>query len=242
MSATPAPKKPARKPAAKPQKERGNISPGEIQPLIMAAREAYAFQCPGISFDEWRSEEVMAAVGKPGLTACDHDHFCDLMGHFKLGSGKDEEALEWFLKSEKNPLRVRAWQIEKKLTDHAFLAHATVDAITAATPPRALKRRLVKRQSLLDHPEGPITYDYLLSIVRDITRRPQLELGPDLAASLADRCDLKQLFWILCTLTNRIAEREGTGLLQDRNKSQKTEAARRRRSPHEMAPRPGLEH
>lgn len=235
----PARKTATRKPAAK--KVRGNISAEEIRPLIMAAREAWQFQGAVISFDDFRAEEVMAAVGRPGLSACDHNHFCDLMGHFKLAAGRDDEAMEWFLKGGKNSERQLAWAISQILADHLLLAHTTPEQIAETTSPRSLKRRLAKFAALQDHAEGPITYDYLVSIVRDKTRRPDLTLGPDLAASLAERCTVQQLLWIRNTLVNRIAEREGSGLASERNKSQRSDAAKRRKSPHEMAPRPGFD-
>lgn len=221
-------------------KPRGNISPEEIKPLIMAAREAWTYQGEGIPFDDFRAESVMAAVGRPGLTACDHEHFCDLMGHFKLAAGHDAEAMEWFLKGGKNSERQLAWSIAQILAAHTFLAHATVDQVAAATTARSRSRRLAKRLALHDHAEGPITYDYLVSIVRDKTRRPDLTLGTDLAASLAERCTMQQLIWIRNSLVNRIAAREGSGLAQGRNKSQRSDAAKARRSHHEMAPRPGF--
>ncbi len=235
MKATkPTTRKPAKK---KPGKVRGNISPEEIQPLIMAAREAYAVQDPGITFDEWRAEEVMAAVGRPGLTACDHGHFCDLMAHFKIAAGKEDEALHWILKGGKNTERQIAWSIAETLAAHVALAHATVEQIAASTPPRQLKRRLERHAALLDHPEGPLSFDYLVSLVRDKTRRPDLTLSADLKTSLAERCTAGQLAQIRFTLVNRIAEREGRGNTCDRNRSQNSDAAKARRSPHEMAPR-----
>lgn len=238
MKATkPAVKKPARKAVARPVKSRGNISPEEIQPLIMAALEAYAVQSPGISFNEWRSEEVMAAVGRPGLTACDHGHFCDLMGHFKTGAGKDDEALTWYLKGSKDTERQIAWSIAGLLSAHITLAHSTVAQIAATTPPRQLKRRLERHAALLDHPEGPISFDYLVSIVRDKTRRPDLTLTADLQTSLAERCNAAQLAQIRFTLINRISEREGRGHTADRNRSQNSDAAKSRRSPHTLDPR-----
>lgn len=235
-------KKPdSRKPATKKvAKKRGNLTPNEIQPLIMAAREAYGVQDPGIPFDEWRSEEVMAAVNRPGVTACDHAHFCDLMAHFKIAAGKEDEALHWLLKGGKNTERQIAWSIAETLAAHIALAHSTVEQISATTPPRQLKRRLERRAALLDHPDGPLSYDYLVSIVRDKTRRPDLTLSRDLAASLADRCTAAQLAQIRFTLVNRIGEREGSGLASNRNRSQNSDAAKARRSPHEMAPRPGI--
>jgi hypothetical protein len=229
--------KPARKAVAKPLKPRGNISPEEIQPLIMAAREAYAVQDPGITFDEWRGEEVMAAVGRPGLTACDHCHFCDLMGHFKTAAGKDDEAMTWYLKGSTDSARQIAWSIANTLAAHVALAHSTVEALTAATAPRKLKRLLEAREAILDHPEGPLSFEYLISIVRDKTRRPTLTLDADLAVSLADRCTAGQLAQIRFTLVNRIAEREGRGTATDRNRLQNSDAAKARRSPDAVAPR-----
>jgi hypothetical protein len=237
MKATKTIRQPA---AATPPKPRGNISPDEIQPLIMAAREAFAFQDPGISFDEWRREEVQAAVGRDGLTACDHSHFCDLMGHFKTAAGKDDEALTWFLKGSKNAERQIAWSIAKLLTDHLALAHSTVESLAASVSPRKLKRLLAAREAILDHPAGPLSFEYLVSIVRDKTRRPNLTLTPDLAASLADRCDKIQLTQIRFTLVNRINEREGRGHTADRNRSQNSEAAKNRRSADHLAHRPGV--
>ena len=233
-------KKTARKAVAKPVKPRGNISPEEIQPLIMAAREAYGIQDPDITFDEWRSEQVMEAVNRPGITACDHVHFCDLMAHFKIAAGKEDEALHWLMKGGKNSERQIAWSIAQTLAAHIALAHSNRDEIVATTPPRQLKRRLERHAALLDHPEGPLSFEYLVSIVRDKTRRPDLTLSADLAASLADRCTAGQLAQIRFTLVNRIAEREGRGNTSDRNRSQNSDAAKARRSPHEMAPRPGI--
>jgi hypothetical protein len=238
-----APLKSSRKPASKAvaKKQRGNISTEEIRPLIMAARDAWQFQGSPGSFDDFRAEEVMTAVGRPGLSSCDHDHFCDLMGHFKLAAGRDDEAMEWFLKGGKNSERQLAWAISQILSAHLALAHATPEQIAATTSPRSLKRRLEKFAALKDHPEGPISFDYLVSIVRDKTRRQDLTLGVDLAASLAERCTVPQLVWIRNTLVNRIAEREGSGLTENRNKSQRSDVAKARRSPAEVAPRPGFD-
>lgn len=231
--------KPAvRKTAAKiPAKIRGNMKPAEIQPLVMAARAAWSVQDPGIPFDDWRGEQVMEAVARPGLTACDSKHFCALMGHFKMAAGLEEEALHWFLRDGKNAERQLAYSIAEALTAHVALAHATVEQITETTPPRFRVRRLARHAAILDHPEGPLSFDYLLAIVRMKTRRPDLTLGADLKVSLAERCDLGQLIQIRNTLVNRISEREGVGHTSDRNKSQNSPAAKQRRSPDFVAPR-----
>jgi hypothetical protein len=203
----------------------------------MAAREAFAIQDPGITFDEWRSEQVMEAVGRPGITACDHHHFCDLMGHFKIAANKEDEALHWILKGGKDTQRQIAWSIAETLAAHLTLAHSTVEQITSTVAKRVLARRLAARASILDHADGPLSFDYLLSIVRDKTRRPDLTLTADLKTSLAERCTAGQLAQIRFTLVNRIAEREGRGRISDRNRSQNSDAAKDRRSPHTLAPR-----
>lgn len=228
-------KKTTRKSASpKPDKPRGTISSAQITAVICEARQAYAYQKPGISFDAFRAEEVMASVGRPGLTACDDGHFCELMGHFCTGSGKDDEALKWYLKAAKNIEFKTAWSIADILTQHIALAHATVEALTAATPPRKLKTQLAAREAILDHPEGPLNFGDLLTIVRGKTRRPTLTLDADLAKSLAERCDKVQLAQIRFTLINRRNEREGRGNTCDRNKSQNSDEAKRRRSRHEL--------
>lgn len=230
----------ARKTAKKkaPAKRKGSLKPTEIRPLIMAAREAYQLQGdPDLSFDEWRAEQVMEAVQLPGLSSCDSKHFCALMGHFKMAAGKEDDALHWFLRDGKNRERQIAWAIIDTLNEHIALAKSTEDELKAAVPPRLLKRRLERLQSILDHPEGPLSADYLVAIVRAKTQRPDLTLGPDLVASLAERCNMHQLLGIRNTIVNRISEREGRGLTSHRNRSQNSDAAKTRRSPKTMAPR-----
>lgn len=230
MKKTPQKATAPRKSTAK-AKIRGNITNAEIQRLIMVALEAYRLQDPGISFDEWRSEQVMEAVNRDGLTACDSGHFCDLMGHFFAAAGNEQQAMYWFMRAGKNAERQTAFRIVELLRSHQALSKATEADLATSTPPRSLKRRLEARANLLDHPEGPLTVAYLLTIVRDKTRRPTLEFGPDLKAFLAERCTVSQLIQIRFTLVNRIAEREGRGNTSDRNQSQNSEPAKAARAP-----------
>jgi len=239
MKATPsirkaAPKKTAQKKTA--PKKRGNMKPSEIQPLIMAALHAYGIQNPGISFDDWRAEQVIAAVNLPGLSTCDSKHFCSLMGHFKLAAGLDDEAMHWFMRDGKNSERQLAWSIVTTLKAHVALANATVELITAATPPRLLQRRLDRHAAIHDHPEGPLNIAYLVSIIAMKTGR-HLDPATDLKITLADRCTIPELVGIRNTLVNRISEREGVGHTSNRNRSQNSDAAKERRSPHTLAPR-----
>lgn len=225
--------------SAAPTKIRGNMDhKREITPLIIVSTEAYNIQDPGIPYDQWRREEVQAAVGRGGLSECDHVHFCPLMGHFHAAAGREDVALYWYLRADKNSERQIAWSIAALLRDHIALATSTVEDLTASTSPRKLKTILAARDSLLDHPDGPLNFQDLLTIVRGKTRRPGLILDPEnLVASLADRCNALELSQIRFTLTNRRNEREGRGLTSDRNKSQKSLEAKAARSPHTLAPR-----
>lgn len=218
--------------------ERGNLDyEKEIKPLIMAACEAYACQDPDISFDDFRAEHTLAAVNRDGFRYCTHDHFCDLMGHFKTLAGKDSEALFWFIRGASNAQRQRAWTIVDRLNAHIALAKSTEEQIIARTSPKQLSRTMARRNSILNHPEGMLDVGYLLTIVRDKTRKPQLAFGPDIVADLAGRCTMDQLLLIRHTLINRISEREGVGSSATRNKSQKSPEAKARRSPGTLAPR-----
>lgn len=82
--------------------------------------------------------------------------------------------------------------------------------------------------------KGPILEGYLIALVRGKTRRPDLDLGPDLYAALEQRCTLKQLGDLLSTLVNRINAREGVGQSSDRNRKQSSPAEKSRRSKHEI--------
>jgi hypothetical protein len=181
-------KKTTRKPV-----RRGNMTPAEIRPLIMAAREAYAYQDAlgniAADFDTWRHSQVIEAVGRSGLTACDHQHFQPLLGHFQALAGRDDQAFQAFVEPDE----------ERK-----HLAHQIVAAVE-------------------DHQAagGDIGLGYVVHLARQATRRPRLSLGRDLRRSLAERCDARQLTRIRNTVTNRIAAKDGRGDTRSRNKSQR---------------------
>jgi hypothetical protein len=200
-------KVPAKKAPAKP---RGNMTSGEIRPLIMAARKAYDVQdqhglLDGEDFDAWRKAQCLAAVGKPGLSACHHEDFRPLLAHFQTLAGDDGSAFDNLLKSGRK-------------TDHA----ATGDTQEAR---RQLAHSIA--QVLADHAAGnrsdkpPIGVGYLVYLVRQKTRRPDLTLGSDWQAALADRCTVGQLTQLRHTLVNRIAAHQGTSTTAARNKAQR---------------------
>lgn len=214
----------------------------EIVPLIMISTEAYRVQNPCLPYDAWRREEVQAAVGRAGLSECNHEHFGELMGHFHAAAHRDIEALRWYRRAPKNTELQIAWSIVNLINKHLALATASEATITSTVPPRQRKRLLAAREAILAHPEGPIDYNYLIALAMDKTKRPRLTLDPEnLAASLADRCTQVQLVNIRYTIVNRIAAREGRGNTADRNKSQKSPEAKEARSPHTLAIRPGTE-
>lgn len=204
-----------------PSSHSRSLSPAEIRPLIMAAREAWVFQGSLVSFDDFRQENVMDAVGKSGLSSASHDEFCKLMGHFKMAAGKDDEALEWFIKDGKNSERQVAWKIADTLSKHLWLAHATPEEIAASTPSSRLRKGLLERKaSLQDHADGPFGFESLQTVIRGKISDPNFQLGADIAASLVTKIQLRDLLGILFTLRNRISEREGRGLTSERNKIQ----------------------
>jgi hypothetical protein len=209
MKTTPKTTRPAsRKPAAsKAKSKRGNMTPAEIKPLVFAARKAFDRQSEaGLldddeSFDAWRHRQCMAAVGKPGITACNHGDFQPLIAHFQTLAGDDAAAFRSLMKTGKP-------------TDHA----APGDTHEA--------RRIIAyqiAQALAAHLSngGKIGIGYLIYITRQKTRRPDLQLGSDWQAGLAERCTAVQLAQIRNTVINRIAAADGVGCASIRNKSQR---------------------
>jgi hypothetical protein len=197
----------------------GSLTPAEKKPLILAALEAYRIQNPDLCFDDWRSQQVRAAVDRAGLSACDSSHFCDLMGHFKTLAGKEDEALRWYVRGQKNAHRRLAWSILNRLENHVRLATATDREIIASTSARRLAHVMARRAAIHDHSEGPLSPDYLRTLIGVAIQKPHHEIH-DIKAFLVDHCDVPTLLRIRNTLVNRISEREGVGLTITRNKSQ----------------------
>lgn len=260
-------KKTARK-AAAPEK-RGNLTKAEITPLVIAARTAYDLQSrlgnvDDQDFNAWRHQQCMAAVGKPGITACYHDHYRPLMAHFQLLAGRDEKAFQNLTTTGQaskqagdthEARRQLAHLILEKLSDHTTLADkpwpdylAEWQATEAARwtlefpdepfpgidPLQAHKAH--QRREEIARNGGPIREGYLVYLIRQKTRRPDLHLGKDLATGLADRCTVTQLTQIRDTLVNRIAAKEGTGDPHKRNRKQSSPRTKAARSPKKLDP------
>lgn len=237
--------------------KRGNMTPREIQPLLMAARKAFDCQeragllDEGEKFDAWRHRQCMEAVGKPGLTACHHADYKPLLAHFQTLAGDDSAAFENLMKSGKakdhgptedthEERRQLASVIADALAWHAYLAVTSIEEIArdygAGKPAGWLSRMIDCQQAIAKHGR-PINIGYLVYLVRQKTKRPDLTLGNDWQAGLAERCTVAQLAQIRNTVINRIAAVEGRGETRNRNTRQGSKAAKEARSPREIAPR-----
>ena len=76
-----------------------------------------------------------------------------------------------------------------------------------------------RRAAIESRGKGPITVGYIIHLIRQKTRRPNFNLGPDWQNELAGRCTASQLSQVRSTLINRIAALEGIGSAKNRNKS-----------------------
>lgn len=244
------PRKTAPKPHGGPRGDISKGEIGHLMPIIAAAYKIQleaGLLDDADTYDTWRHAQVSAAVGKPRLTACSHEDFRPLRAHFLSLAGRDDAAFSDHLTSGKptdhaapgdtyEARREIAWSIAKKLNDHLHLAQTTIEAHIAQSvqdwdranpgqpypgPDPVWIRALTARQAAIQAGKGPLTVGYLIWLVRQKTRRPDLKLGSDWQAGLVDRCTAKQLDQIRSTLINRIAAREGLGDPANRNKSQR---------------------
>ena len=265
------PNKSTQSTGSKTEKIRGNMKPGEIRPLVMAASKAFHLQkeygniSDTTTFDDWRHEQCLQAVGKPGITACDHVHFRPLIAHFQTLSGDDAGAFASLMQTgpasdhaapgdTHEERRILADNIGTALAAHMHLATTPEPMLLAeavevmaifqpglpwenSTGPAAFLKMMARRAAIEAKGKGPITVGYVVYLVRQKTRRPDLTLGHDWQAGLAERCTAKQLDQIRSTLVNRIAAVEGIGSSRDRNKSQRSTEAKVARDPKQITPR-----
>jgi hypothetical protein len=220
-------------------------------------------------FKAWRHQQVMLKVGRDGLTACNHDDYGPLLSHFQILAGDDAAAYRTLMKTgaptdhaapgdTHEARRILVHQIADALTAHHHLATAPepqllqecVDLLANYHPgvpwestsgPAAFEKLLARKAAIAAKGKGPISVGYVVYLTRQKTRRPDLTLGKDWQAGLADRCTARQLTQIRDTVINRIAAVEGTGAAKARNKSQRGRKAAAARSPKTLAPRPGTD-
>ncbi len=209
-------------PAAAPRQARGTLTKKQKWTLLDYARKAYAAHqqadlTDGLKFDAWRKREVMAAVGKDGLTACSNSDFLGVKGHFQTLAGDLAGAFDSALKSGKP-------------TDHA----APGDTTEAR---RQLVHTIATRLEGHIAAGGTINVGYVVHLARQKTRRRDLTLGTDWKSGLAERCTVQQLTQIRDTLINRINAADGKGDPATRNKSQKSPATKAAREQKMIDPR-----
>lgn len=206
----------------------------------------------GENFDQWRRRECLETVNKPGLTACNHGDYRPLLAHFQTLAGDDSAALANLLKSgqktdhadprdTQEERRKIAYVICTRLAEHMYLAESSIDKLIAegeeqweanfpgetypGPHPDWISNVNARKAAIDARGKGPLTPGYLISIVRQKTRRPDLNLGKMWQDGLAERCTVSQLEQILYTVVNRINAVEGIQeTAQGRNKKQRNQA------------------
>jgi hypothetical protein len=231
--------KPPRKPR-EPRADRGNMKPGEIRPLAIAARQAYDYQCSlenvpdSMTFDDWRKAEVLSLTGKAGLSCLDHQDFRPVLAHFNMLAGKDDEALSQLLNSGKAKDSGPAWDTRENRDTYAHLIRQELQAhIALATAPleSITDPKLKAARTAIDEEGSWIGEGYVLSIARHKAGKAFLRSLDE----LADRLTTKQLVDLLATVRNRISTREGRAI-KERRKPQKRKPAPDLTLPGERAP------
>lgn len=192
-------RKPARNAPAKraPKTRRpGSLSHAETTPLLLQAKEAYDYQLalkrvePGMSFDEWRRDQVMDTVGREGISKIDRSQWTDVMVHFLILTGKEEEAFKLQLKSGTKTYRPQGEDdTHESCRQYVHLIRKAID------------EHLVK-----ELPEGAehIREPWLLAAARPRSKKPGLTME-----NMADRLDPKTLRGLLAHVNTHIAKREG---------------------------------
>lgn len=184
------------KPVQKPRST-GSLSRGETTNLVMAAQEAFNYQLvlkrvePGTTFDAWRRDQVMDAVGLPGISKIGRSHFRTVKAHFLTLSGRDDEAFALLQKTG-----------QKRDHGNPTDTHESAEALVAKI-----------REALADHATVPaealqkgkthITAGWLVAAARQRTGKPTLTMG-----TMAERLDPVIIVGLLSHLRNHIARRE----------------------------------
>ena len=185
-----------RKPAAKAsQGPRGNLSKPEITKLLMQAQEAYRIQDQlglidsATSFDSWRRDQVMSAVGLPGISKISRVHFRTVFAHFLTLCGMDSKAYMALMTT--GPKR-----------DHGDLrdTHESSEALVAK-----MREALAEHSSVSLAPGATYIHaGWLLAAARQRTGKATLTLD-----TMAERIHPFVLVGLLSHLRNHIARREG---------------------------------
>ncbi len=163
----------------------------------LAAKAYKAQKYLDVTLEEWRRDEQEIACGKRSLKSCNQTHFLSLVAHFQALAGEATQSKNTWSRTG----RVKGSTIlhdthENRKTAMANIMQELDDH----------KARLAKWKT---EPPAPITYPYVLAIVKNQHKKPIEELTA------------AQLQRLLFTVVNRITAREGRGHPKDRNKSQR---------------------
>lgn len=184
----------------------GRLTREETTPLILQAREAFDYQSvlgrvePGAKFDDWRRDQVMNAVGKPGISKIIRDEWRTVMAHFLILSGREDQAFTLLQKTGTKSYRPASpsdtWE-----SSESYLSLIR----------QALAKHAIFPAERLRGGKGHIHSGWLLSAARQRTGKPTLTLE-----TLAERLDPETLAGLLSHLQSHINLREGRADLDRR--------------------------
>lgn len=185
--------------------ETGKLSHAEISKLLLQAKEAWGYQlaCNGIqpdaTFDDFRRDQVQAAVGLPGISKLNRSHWRTVSAHFLTLAGREDEAFDLLNRTGNKTYRGTkpgdTWE-----TAEAYVSHIR----------KALADHLA--ESVLQPGRSHIETGWFLHAARQRTSKPTLTMD-----TLAERLDPQTLHGLLSHLRNHIALREGRADLDRRS-------------------------
>lgn len=224
--------------AVKPAKEKpqGNLKPGSRAKLGFLARRAFEFQIAQgfidrtTDFEEWRHDQVMQAVRRPGISACDGIHFRRLKGHFEMLAGQDAAAFKSYTSTGKVKDHGPAHDTHEEREKWFALMRADIDQHLALgnTPELQVPSMELECWMAIRDAGGPIRHPYAVDIAMDVFGVPTMQFE-----DLVKRLGADQLKLLHHTIRNRITAKEGRGDSKARNKSQRSPAAKAARQDRE---------
>ena len=189
----------ARKPVAKALPKPYNASlltREETQNLLLQAKDAFDYQTklrrvePGENFNDWRRDQVMDRVGKPGISKIARGDWKNVKALFLELSGREDEAFKLLIQTGVKSYRPvdgnDTWETCEQYA--AIVTTCLAEHLAVA----------------VTHPKGHLHAGWFLSAARQRTGKPSLTL-----ATIAERLDPSTLHGLLSHLRNHIATREG---------------------------------
>ncbi len=239
----PAAKKTAKK---KPSGPQGNLKPETRQKLAINARNAFDYQRDlgniedSVTFNDWRRDQVMDVVKKPGISACNGVDFRPVMARFLTLAGKDAEAFLQHMQTgpvkDSSPADDTHEAREQwlALLRQEIAAHVALgERAEVNVPPEALGHWRAIRAA-----GGPIHPGYACAIAVH-----KFGIYKTAFDQLHTRLTAKQLEQLFYTVRNRILTREGRPQTEKgRNRQQRSQAGKDARKeavdPGTLTPRP----